>query len=459
MKNTLFLTGLIGLFSFTGSVFAEFDASGYIEAEARYYPQEGVFEEQDDAFGSLASELDIYWRSEDESQTVQFKPFGRITTADDGNRSHADVRELYYRFAGSGWQVLVGANKVFWGVTESAHLVDIVNQTDNVESTNGEEKLGQPMVGIGFEGNWGNLDMYVLPYFRERKYTAGSERPLLGVPSPTDNQKLVSADIDYNKVQYQHDDEEEHVDYAIRWASYFGNLDVGLSYFSGTSRDPLPFFSNVTTNNDPSAGPNSPAILPSEYSLYYEQLWQVGLELQYLLGDWALKFEGTSKNLDSGDYNEFVTGFEYTFSDLNPWGQDVGILLEYLWNDRDAVSTIDQALTSQGLTIDSITDPLQLAQLEAATTVPGEFLSPFEDDVFLGFRFTLNDIDSTDFLAGFIYDIDSGTTIGSFEGSTRFGDNVRASLNVYLITDVPEDSSFFFSRRDDLVEAKVQWYF
>ncbi len=35
---------------------------------------------------------------------------------------------------------------MYWGVAESNHLVDIINQTDAVESFDGEEKLGQPMV-------------------------------------------------------------------------------------------------------------------------------------------------------------------------------------------------------------------------------------------------------------------------------------------------------------------------
>ncbi|MDD7885073.1 hypothetical protein [Flavivirga sp. 57AJ16] len=36
-------------------------------------------------------------------------------------------------------------------MTESNHLVDIINQTDAVETFDGEEKLGQPMVQL----SWG----------------------------------------------------------------------------------------------------------------------------------------------------------------------------------------------------------------------------------------------------------------------------------------------------------------
>ena len=68
-------------------------------------------------------------------------------------------------------ELRVGLRKVFWGVTESQHLVDIINQTDLVESLDGEEKLGQPMINYALINDWGTLDLYLLPYFRERTFS------------------------------------------------------------------------------------------------------------------------------------------------------------------------------------------------------------------------------------------------------------------------------------------------
>ena len=59
----------------------------------------------------------------------------------DEERNHFDIAELYWTLPSDEWELLIGINKVFWGVTESAHLVDIINQTDQVESFTGEEKL------------------------------------------------------------------------------------------------------------------------------------------------------------------------------------------------------------------------------------------------------------------------------------------------------------------------------
>ena len=442
-KNLAILTGLIGLFSYSAAQ-AKSDFSGYIEGELRVYPQEAALEEQDDVFGSLATELEYYVASESEDHSFRTKLFGRITSADDGNRDHGDIRELYYNYAGSGWQLEVGLNKVFWGVTEAAHLVDIVNQTDVVESIDGEAKLGQPMIALGLEQDWGNLDFYILPYFREQKFADGSERFQLPF------------EIDYDNTQWQSDDEEKNIDYAIRWAHYFGDLDIGVSYFTGTNRATIPVVSEIGID------PTSPIGLgPTAFSPYYEQLDQLGLELQYILGDWALKFEGTAKQLDTGDFNSAAGGFEYTFSDVNATGIDIGLLMEYLWNDREDVQIDELSEQASGVSIDDLVSltPQEKEALRQSLVISGEFLSPFENDIFLGTRFTMNDIASTDFLAGIIRDLESNTTIATFEGSTRIGDSVRITLNLYAITDTPEDSSFYFSRNDDQIEFKVAWYF
>ena len=443
--------GLLSLFFFSPILAAksndsnegEAKFSGYLEFEERYYPQEALFESQDDSFSSIASELDIYWQSANRYHLIQFKPFARITTANDGNRNHADIRELYYSYSSHGFQIDIGLNKVYWGVTEAAHLVDIINQTDSVESFGGEDKLGQPMIAIGIEKNWGNLDLYILPYFRERQFAEGSER------------NRFFGDIVENDSRFESDKKEQHIDYAARWSHYFGNLDIAISYFNGTSREAIPFVNTVDIITSS----------PKTFASFYEQLAQTGLELQYLYDDWAFKLESTYKQQQSGNYNEAVFGFEYTLSDMNPWGQDVGFLVEYLWNNRRNVSIIEtsQSALNQQLSGlgDSIADNLGIKNRREAVAIQSDLLSPFSNDLFIGTRFTLNNIDGTSFLAGVIVDADSQEIIGSFEGSTRIGDNVRISLNAYILSNIKgeRESAFGFFRRDDFIEAKLQWYF
>lgn len=436
-KHALLLAaGLSGLL-FYPTVHADVKFTGFVEGELRLYPSDGLLREQKQVMPSAAFEPQLSWRSDDRSHGVKVKAFGRYSDPD-GHRDHVDLREAYYSFAGQGWQIQAGVNKVFWGVTESQHLVDIINQTDNLESVNGEEKLGQPMLAFGLEQSWGNLDLYILPYFRERKFPNGPERFRLAMPGDVGyfNQK---------DVFYESDREEKHVDFAARWGAYYDNLDVGISAFSGTSRDPLPVLSSVSV-----------AFVPT-FSVWYEQMHQIGIELQYIYEGWAFKYESASRWQESGNYHAVTAGFEYTISGIAGSDVDLGLLSEYLWNNRDDIYIKKQSLKVMGLT-EATADPIIVGLLNT-TPLPAKFLSPFENDIFFGARVALNDINSTDFLAGVIVDLDTQTTTASFEGSTRIGNSVRISLNIYLFEHVSENSAFTAFRRDDQIEAKVAWYF
>ena len=59
---------------------------------------------------------------------------------------------------------------VFWGVAESVHLVDIVNQADFKEDIDGEQKLGQPMAMFTLEDDQASLSLFALFGFRPRAF-------------------------------------------------------------------------------------------------------------------------------------------------------------------------------------------------------------------------------------------------------------------------------------------------
>ena len=75
----------------------------------------------------------------------------------------------------------MGIDKVFWGVIESRHLVDYINQTDGVEDVDGEDKLGQPMINLGLQRDWGDLIFFCCLIFVNGPLparTAACARPL-----------------------------------------------------------------------------------------------------------------------------------------------------------------------------------------------------------------------------------------------------------------------------------------
>ena len=143
------------------------DFSGHIGIDTR------TFTDDSDYQNSVYINPSWFWESESNQHQFALTLFGRHDSLDD-RRSHADIRELSWHFISDTWELKAGIDKVFWGVTESNHLIDVINQTDLVDSVDGEKKLGQPMLHWSTVQNWGIIDAFLLPYFRERRF-AGDE--------------------------------------------------------------------------------------------------------------------------------------------------------------------------------------------------------------------------------------------------------------------------------------------
>jgi len=229
---------------FIGALFSISDASadtsfdGSIELEQRLFFDDKLSGNSDRGQTSARLLMEYFkgWNNGDDQ--LVFEPFVRLDSEDD-ERTHADIRQLNYTHITKKAELSVGLGRVFWGVTESQHLVDIINQTDGVENIDGEDKLGQPMIRYSYYGDNGTFEGFLLPYFRERTFTGADSRLTGGLLVDTDNPV------------YESSSEESHLDYALRYSNTIADWGIGLSWFSGTSREPDLFrfadFSTGTT--------------------------------------------------------------------------------------------------------------------------------------------------------------------------------------------------------------------
>jgi len=72
----------------------------------------------------------------------------------------------------------------------------------------------------------------------------------------------------------------------------------------------------------------------------------------------------------------------------------------------------------------------------------------FDDDFLTALRFGFNDVQSTEILAGVIFDRTSNARFFNIEASRRLGDSFTLDLEVRLFTGAPQtDPAFFFARR------------
>lgn len=201
------------------------DFSGNISLEGRYFLDDAAFTGQKAGGLSLSLQPEYKHKWDNDHNVFTFIPFYRWDEKDP-ERTHGDIRQLDVTMAKGDWEFQAGISKVFWGVTESQHLVDIINQTDAIDGSDGEDKLGQPLFRVSHISDNGAVGFYLLPYFRERTFAGTKGRFRGALP------------VDTKDVSYESSKEEKHIDYAVRLNHTFDEIDVGLTYFDGTSRTP-----------------------------------------------------------------------------------------------------------------------------------------------------------------------------------------------------------------------------
>lgn len=378
------------------------DLRGSLGAETRYFTTDEEFQT------SLFIEPEWYWQNEDASSSVTLKPFARVDELDK-ERSHLDIREFFYQYASDNVELRLGINKIFWGVTESQHLVDVINQTDYLEGFDGEDKLGQPMIQLTSIRDWGVIDIFALPYFRERDFAGKAGHFNFKLQSDSE---IYYAN--FNNALYESNNEEQHLDAAIRYSHAFGDWDFGLSYFDGTQRDPYFYFTNL-----------NPATEEISVTPYYAQMQQFGIDLQATLGAWLWKAELISREVMDDHFTAATAGFEYTFYGVNESGADLGVLLEINQNDNQ-----------------------QLAQSAA------------QNDLFAGGRYTWNDEQSSEILFGISQDLENSNSYAAkIEANRRLGDNYKITLDSWFFNSNDTEDPLFNIREEDFVQLAVEYYF
>lgn len=389
------------LAAWTGAAAAEFDLSGSMQLETRLFLSDPAYAGQDAAAVSpsvaLAPELIVDLEGGRDRFTLI--PFLRVD-AHDERRTHADLREANWLHVGDGFDLVLGLDKVFWGVAESRHLVDIVNQTDLVEDIDQEDKLGQLMLQLQLDRDWGMLQGFVMPVFRERSFPGDKGRFRGPLPIADD-------------AVYQSDAGQYHPDLALRWSRTFGGLDIGVSQFRGTSREP-----RLVAE----ARGGGTELVP-----HYDLIDQTGVDAQYTSGAWLWKLEAIARFGQGDAFAATVAGFEYTLYQVADSDADLGLLLEHLYDGREEDG-------------------------DAPLTV-------FQNDVFAGARLTLNDEPDTTLLAGAIVDAEDGSVSLSLEASRRIGRDMKAELEARIFPKAASDDPLYRIRRDGAVTLRLSRYF
>ena len=406
--------------------------SGRFVLESRWHPQSAAHAGQRSHATGFAAEPTLFFE-DDEGRSFTLTPFIRFDAAD-SRRTHVDLREAYLLLFGEldngEWEARLGIDRVFWGVAELYNPVNIVNQSDLVEHPDGKTRLGQAMAHLTFSGDWGTAELFALPWHRERTF-------------PGRHGRLRSAlVVDPDLVEYESGAQERRLDLAARYTHSFGPLDLGLSIFDGTSREPSlrpaaprPVLGpDGAPREDPRTG--APILIPTALAPYYPRIRQLGLDGQITAESLLLKLEAIHRagapNLPSPrhpleeeeDYAAFVIGGEYTIYSPFESNADLSLLGEWHRDDRGRRS------------------PHQ-----------------FQNDVFLAARVAFNDVAGTEITTAIVADTDYGSRTMSVEFNRRLSDEWSLRLEATAMLEIDEADPIRPTWRDSFVGAELTYGF
>ena len=397
-RRAALLPGLLAVFaSLTGyAAWAEIriEHRGEITAEASWYPQGAAHAGQKDSFVHTEARPELVIYGDVAEALIEPRISGG--TAGEGT---IDFREANITTRLGDADILIGSTILFWGKVESYNPVDIVNSRDFSRGLMRSEKRGAPMARVSWPIGPGQLDLMAID-FVENEYPALSarERPGLRITGSTSYSGRAKRDDMAN---------------AIRWSGYFGDIDLGLSWFRGTGHSPRLL-------------PQADGTLKPDYS----RITQAGLDIQYLRGDTALKAEiirrkgqydrlGTARSYRAG-----VFGVEHNFYDITGDGRDLVLLAEYARDSRKGLSH-----------------------------------SGFQNDLTLGARWVWNDVEDTQVLGLLTRDLDNAAQAMTVSIDRRLTDELTLEASARLVERYERDPNSTALSKDSAVIGSVTYNF
>ena len=289
-----------------------------------------------------------------------------------------DFNEAYLDYAYNDLNVLVGNNIVFWGKNEFYNPVDIVNSKDFSRGLAQGEKIGQPMVNVKRYYDTSELNLFILPA-TSNTYPTSKVRPQLAL-------NINSANSFANGAS------ENNTGMAARWSGYIDEYDYGFSYYHGNTKDPALVLS-------------SGQLVPK-----YSEITQLGLDVQATRGDILYKGEVIYRdnqydyNGNINGYTNFILGLEQSSFGIFGQNWDLANILEYTYDTRGSSSH-----------------------------------HGYQNDVFLGARLVLNNIEDTQYFVSLQNDLDKNTRVVTFNYESRFFSSFRAGIDIFQPLNLEND--------------------
>ncbi|BDT69336.1 hypothetical protein os1_35260 [Comamonadaceae bacterium OS-1] len=344
----------------------------------------------------LAVRLAPEWRWADGGKTIVISP-ALYLEGDHNGRTRVDLNELYFSTCLGETIVKAGLSRLFWGVTESRHLVDVVNPPDLAHHYAAEQRLSTAMLYVAHPTPVGQLEVLLLPWERDPVYPNTAGRPRTDLPI-------------HNAVEHPNGTPPA---FAARLAISQGDYDSHVYFFRGLDRE-----SALTARTLPYAA-------PTELTATRRLVRQWGADLQVPVGNFLVKSELAHRSGYSRDFLSGVLGGEYALNGINGSVVDVNLLGEYQFDLRPA----DAPLTT------------------------------LSHGIYAGVRVALNDPASTEFKFGVVAEPSTGARLWRGDASRRIAKNWTVEGTMSVFDNVRKSPSLMDYRKESYVEVLAKYHF
>ena len=430
---------LLGVIFLASLLQAEWSTKGYVGVDVQVYPTIPTGKNRSNF--TLQQKLEVGYEYDDFEAALNLyaqEDSSDLSTDSEKQNKRSFIRldEIYGKYNFENDMVFAGKNIRFWGALEVNNLVDTFNTHDF--RTDGLDPQKQGAWNVAFTHYFENSEFSMIVKLHEEEeemaaypyayYFFPKEivQTILVAP-PVNSVKVVTA-ISYESELYS----QESLYRPTLYLSYSGSTD---------SDYPLDYAVVFQHGFDGQRVFN--ADLETIDSLNYEltfsqEAYLVNKLMSYntLVVDAALfKFEGqvvklvddnvTSSTISDngdqgfkkiGDYYQFGVGVEYTLTALLEDG-DLGLISECYYYDTFRHS-------------DVIATDLNLFQV-------------FQNDLFLGFRYTFNDSSDSSIIVGAIVDMEYEEQSFSFKYETRIFDVLKMKFDYVYINPSSTDTTAY----------------
>jgi len=339
------------------------------------------------------------------------------------NRSFLRLDELYGSYDFTDDTIAFGKSIQFWGALELRNIANVFNPDELRNDPFYTDKLGVINLNYTHYTDSGEISLYVKLYEQNREM-AYYPYVYYFFPQSVSVAPGVNYPLIYNK---------ELQTKASRYRP-----SIYLKYSDTTDTEYALDYTFIYENGYDSQRYYDTKLLPDNTFVTQENAYLVNKFITYdtlVVGPTLYKLEALYANIIDdptiSDYIHIGAGLEYTLSQVYKEA-DLGLLLEYY----------------------------NYTTLQSGKKTDLDLFELFEDDLFIGLRYSFNEGDDASILAGAILDMQYDEQVYYIEYKTRLFDTLTMNFDYrYIEPSRTKPTAFHLMGRHERVSLKLAYYF